>query len=238
VDQHENPPHIVLLPGLHGSAALYGPLMSAIPGVYRRLIVEYPPHEPLGYDALLERIVALTAAIPRMVVIGDSFSGPLAVRLAAHAPDRVVAMVLTVTFIRCPLPRWFVGFSRLVGRISRPPRMQVRVQLTGWDAPCDLVDETQAAIAGAEKRVLAARIAAVQALDDAALLQQTRTPLLYLQAEFDRLIPPSNAALIQTLRPDATLIRLPAPHILLRVMPVETWQAIKQFVQQQADRTQ
>jgi pimeloyl-ACP methyl ester carboxylesterase len=139
-------------------------------------------------------------------------------------------MVLSVTFIRCPLPRWFVGLSQFIATFSRPPRFQVRAQLTGLAAPPELVDEMQLAIAGAEKRVLAARIGAVRTLDDSAILRRSTTPLLYLQAQFDRLIPAGNAAMIQQLRPDTTIVRLPTPHILLRVAAKEAWRAIHRFL--------
>jgi pimeloyl-ACP methyl ester carboxylesterase len=223
-------PQIVFLPGLHGSAALYGPFFAQIPARYRPVLIEYPQDQPLKYDELFEMIMHRTSEIPRMIVIAESFSGPLGVRLADVAPDRVVALVLSVTFVRCPLPRWFVRFSQFMAGITRPPRFQVRLQLTGWDAPRELVDEMQSASAEADKPVMAARIAAVAEMDVTQTLARTRTPLLYLQAEFDRLIPARNAALIQQIRPDTKLVKLPTPHLLLRVAPREAWQAIEQFL--------
>ena len=39
-----------------------------------------------------------------MVLIAESFSGPLAIRFAAANPDRVRALILCASFIRLPKP--------------------------------------------------------------------------------------------------------------------------------------
>jgi hypothetical protein len=54
--------------------------------------------------------------------------------------------------------------------------------------------------------------------------------LLYLQAELDRLIPARNGALIQEIRKDTELVKLPTPHLLFRVAPQQAWDAIERFL--------
>jgi pimeloyl-ACP methyl ester carboxylesterase len=223
------PPQLVLLPGLHGSAALSGQLLAVVPPEYRPIVIEFPQDRPLGYDALFELIQQRTRDIDQMIVLGESFSGPLAVRLADAAPDRVVAMVLAVTFVTCPVPRWFAGFSRLLARFMPTTRFQIRALLAGWNAPDALITQVQYAIATAARPVLAERIAAVSQLDDSAILAHTHTPLLYLQGQYDKLIRPHNAALIHQLRPDATIFTLPTTHLLLQTAPQQAWGAIHQF---------
>ncbi len=98
-------PALVLLPGLDGTGILFNQFVEAIePCVRTRRIVAYPPDEPLGYAEL----EALTReALPRdrpCVVLGESFSGPIAIRLAAERPPQVVGLILCVTFAKNPYP--------------------------------------------------------------------------------------------------------------------------------------
>ena len=49
--------------------------------------VSYPPDRPLGYDGLLPLVEFAAAAAPGdFVVVRESFSGPLALMLAARRP--------------------------------------------------------------------------------------------------------------------------------------------------------
>ncbi|HMA00429.1 MAG TPA: hypothetical protein VKP66_20995 [Steroidobacteraceae bacterium] len=79
-------PLLLLLPGLDGTGKLFAAFLRALgPGVESR-VVEYSPDEPLGYEELELRV---RAALPRdrpYVLLGESFSGPIAMRIAASAP--------------------------------------------------------------------------------------------------------------------------------------------------------
>ena len=228
-------PQLVLLPGLHGSAALFPPLLNVVPAEYRPLVIEYPQHLPLGYDDLFELIRVRSSDIPEMIVLGESFSGPLAVRLADHAPDRVVAMVLVATFVRRPVPRWFAGLSRWLAYVMPTTRFQIRHLLAGWDAPDGLITQVQLAIADADPRVLARRIQEVMDVDVTQILARSRTPLLYLQGQRDRLIRAHNAEWIRQVRPDAAIRPLPTTHLVLQTAAGQAWHEIVQFLATKAE---
>src|SRR5262245_59806871 len=100
------PPRIVVFPGLHGTDELAGPLLQQIPPKFCPLVVQYPKIGPQTYDALLESV---SRDIPReepMILIAESFGGPLAIRYAAVNSDSVRGMVLSASFIQSPMPRW------------------------------------------------------------------------------------------------------------------------------------
>jgi hypothetical protein len=44
---------LVLLPGMDGTGVLFAPFIAALGPGYRVIVVTYPTHEPLGYEALL-----------------------------------------------------------------------------------------------------------------------------------------------------------------------------------------
>ena len=70
--------------------------------------IAYPTHAPCGYDELLPLILAAIPPGP-FVVVGESFSGPLAVMLAARRPPGLRGLVLCASFVQFPLQvpeRW------------------------------------------------------------------------------------------------------------------------------------
>jgi len=97
-------PTLILLPGLDGTGILFGQFVEAIGSNADTRVIAYPVDQPLGY-AELEAFVR--EALPRdrpYVVLGESFSGPIAIRLAADPPAGLAGVVLCVTFAKNPYP--------------------------------------------------------------------------------------------------------------------------------------
>jgi hypothetical protein len=69
------------LPGLHGSARLFDRSIAAAPPHLSLMPMTLPAAEPLSYDALADRLSPMLPA-GRVVLLAESFSGPLAVALA------------------------------------------------------------------------------------------------------------------------------------------------------------
>ena len=88
---------LILLPGMDGSGQLFAPLVTALGDGFNVKVVRYPVDLPLGYDGL-EQIAR--AAIPPagpVVLLGESFSGPIAVSLAASLGERLAGLILCCT---------------------------------------------------------------------------------------------------------------------------------------------
>src|SRR5882762_948969 len=100
------PSPLILLPGLDGTGDLFHPLLNAIPSDQPTRIIPYPTHQPLCYNDLLALIHSQLAADENLILVAESFSGPLALRYAAMHPARIRALILCASFIRSPVPRW------------------------------------------------------------------------------------------------------------------------------------
>lgn len=99
------PIDLVLLPRIDGTALMFAPLVEALPPGIRPLPVSYPREEPLGYRELSALV---RAALPRdapFLLLGESFSGPLALMAAAEGPPGLLGVILCASFIRSPV-RW------------------------------------------------------------------------------------------------------------------------------------
>ena len=214
------------MPGMDGTGLLFERLEQALGQPCTR--VAYYRDRLLSYDQLLPELPDGDG----LILVGESFSGPLAIRLAAAHPERVRGLVLCATFARLP---WPSGVRRLAGAVMRgpvpvhPPRALIRALLTGADAPEDLVDDVDAAIRSVRPEVFRQRIRDVLAVDVREAFQQVRAPVLYLQASRDRLVAPEAVRELQALRPDLEVAVLDAPHLLLQRRPVEAAALLDRF---------
>ena len=214
-------PHLILLPGMDGSGRLFAPLEQALGRRARTSRVSYPPDHPLGYDELVDRVRAGLPDAP-CVLVAESFSGPLAVRVAAEqGRGRIQALVLCATFLRSPLP---VGVSWLRVLARAPllrwrPEPLLRHLLLDRGADLALVSELRAAVDAVQPQVLAHRLRQVLRVDVRAAAARLDLPLLHLAAARDRLLGRRCARLLRALVPHGTHLELDGPHLLLQAQP-------------------
>lgn len=222
---------LVMLPGMDGNGILFQPLLAALPESITPQVIAYPPDVPLGYDALLPMLRAQLPA-EDFVLLGESFGGPLALRLAAEQPQRLRGVILSASFIRGPyrcVPRWaahlvFPWPFRFIRPFSR-----LRAALGGYASPAlnTLLQDTLSRVTPA---VLAHRVREILRVDVTAALSACPCPLLYLRGASDHVVPAHNLQRMRTLRPDMQCAVLPAPHLLLQVQPELAAQHIARFV--------
>jgi pimeloyl-ACP methyl ester carboxylesterase len=222
---------LVLLPGLDGTGDLFAPFVEALgPGV-DCIVLRYPPDQPLGY---LELEAQVRAALPTdrpYVLLGESFSGPLAASLAASAPPGLCGLVMCVSFVRNPQPR-LSRFSALLPWLPLHARVLtlLRRRTLGRFYTQALQDALAAAVGQVAPAVLKARLRAVLAADAGAALAAVQAPVLVLQASDDRVVPaPATEALLR-LQPEARHARFEAPHFLLLAQPQATAAVVATFV--------
>ena len=93
----------IVLPGMHGNALLLKEFQQRAPEHFDVRVHELLDSE-WSYDQLLERMKPLVIDSKPCVLIAESFSGPLIVKLAADLPDVVTHLVLVATFVTPPTP--------------------------------------------------------------------------------------------------------------------------------------
>lgn len=226
-----DPPTLVLLPGMDGTGTLFEPLLLALGQHWPVQVLHYPGDQPLGYPALVERVMAQLPTNRRFILLGESFSGPVAVSVAARNPEGLMGLVLCSSFVRNPRPRLAPLQPLLkVLPVQRLPFWPMDALLLGGFSTPALRQALAAAIAQVAPQVLQARLQAVITVDVRQALAATRVPLLYLRARQDRLVPPSASALVRQLRSDARLVEIEAPHCLLQASPAAAAAQLQQFL--------
>jgi pimeloyl-ACP methyl ester carboxylesterase len=224
---------VLLLPGLDGSAQLFKRFQAVATGALDFRPVPYPRDRFLDYPEL-EMLVR--GRFPRgpFAILGESFGGPLALRLAAGAPRGLVGVVLVATFHRRPARPVIARVSPLAPaffRLPLPPHV-VRLLLGGGDAPQDLVEEVRAAVATVPARVMASRARAALSVDASDALRSCPVPLLFLGGKHDRLLRREIPAEIRALHPGAEIRMLDTPHLVLQRRPEEAMRIVEEFLLQ------
>jgi pimeloyl-[acyl-carrier protein] methyl ester esterase len=158
----------VLLPGLDGTGRLFRPLTDALPQQIKASVVAYPADSPLGYSELKTYVEELLPRDRPFSIVAESFSGPIAIRIAAARPKDLVALVLAGSFVQHSIrlvPAWVKPIIGPYLFQLPPPAWLVRRLAVGPDAPDDLVAETSAALRLVKPNVLARRVQEALSVD-------------------------------------------------------------------------
>ena len=218
-------PLLLLLPGLDGTGELFAPFIAAAPAGLEARALALPDERVRSYHELAECVCARLPA-QDVVLLGESFSGPLAVLLARKS-ERVKGLVLSTTFVQPPLPGVLAFLPRFIW--SRPaPAFVLKAMLTGGDAP--LAEAVRRAMQSVAPAIIAGRIAAVLRVDVASEFRELACPVLYLRARRDRLVSLESAFRIQALKPSTLLAHIDAPHLLLQAKPLDAWSYVGPFL--------
>lgn len=228
---------LVVLPGMDGTGLLLDAFVSALGSGFSVKIIRYPANEPLTYPAL-EALAR--AALPEQgpfFILGESFSGPIAVSLASARPPNLEGLILCCSFVRTPRPAlsWLKPFVRVMP-LKGAPMAALSYFLLGGTSSNPLRSMFSEALARVSPGVLRARLRAVLAVDVSAKLAALDLPILYLRATRDRVVPRGASELVSRLHPRTRMAEIDAPHFLLQTEPAEAARAVKNFVNEVMNR--
>ena len=223
---------LLLLPGLDGTGEMFAPLLPELPAWIRPVVVAYPRDVPLGYAELAPIAARAIPAGGPFAILGESFSGPLALQLAAARPPELVGVILCATFVRRPI-RGVPPAARVLVTAGGARLWPLLLRLRSPFVPREyrwLVASALAAVRSVAPAVVAARIRALLAVNAEEDLRRCEVPLLYLQAAADHLIRAHNLDRIRRIRPDVQVARIDTMHFLLQLEPRQAAAAIAGFL--------
>jgi len=223
-------PHLVLMPGMDGTGLLFAPLLRELGGA-SATVLAYPDAEPMTYEALVPRVTAALPPRGPFALIAESFSGPLALRVAVSGPPGLTAVVLCATFVTNPMP-----FPARVGSLARPALFRLfpafvgaKALLGGYATPemRVLFREVHPRLCPA---VLALRAREILRVDVRAELASCPVPILYLRGRSDRVVGRRSAREVAAVNPASTLCEVEAGHLVLQTAPRECARVLEEFL--------
>jgi pimeloyl-ACP methyl ester carboxylesterase len=216
---------------LEGTGSLFAAFVQALGPSLETLVVSYPVDAALGYAELESFVRERLPPSRPFVVLGESFSGPLAVRIAADPPPGLVGIILCVTFARSPSPalKWVAMLGPLLP-MKRSPRWMLGHALWGTHEVPGIADRVEAAIDQVDSAVLQRRMAAMAEVDESAALARITVPILVMQASGDLLVPAGAVDHVLRTQPRARHVLLDGPHLLLQTKPQECATIVREFL--------
>ncbi|MET0935799.1 MAG: alpha/beta hydrolase [Luteibacter sp.] len=207
---------LVVLPGLDGTGNLFVPFLAALGREVPVRVIAYPHDRPMGYADLAEWS---RGQLPErdFVLLGESFSGPVAALIAAERPAHLRGLILSASFIRNPRPfaamlspiTYGLPMSRTWARIAAP-------FLIGRRPDPALRDAFVQAVGTMASATMQARVRAVLDIDVSDAFAKVGVPILCLRAKRDLLVPRSASAWIRHVQPASRVVDVPGPHGLLQ----------------------
>lgn len=222
---------LVLLPGLNGSSRLFSPLLPHLAGCTVQ-VLELPEIGPQDYASLTEVLLDQLGHSP-FILLGESFSGPLAYRLAQCRPVGLRAVIFAASFLVCPHP-----LTRLLPLMPLRRELLSNTTLLRWfcagsKADHAMLELLRDEICSLPTQLLRARLHSLGQLK--APTNRLDLPVLQLQPTRDRLVTTAAAASPRQYCPQLQSLKINAPHFVLQTRPAESGSAISRFVAAQLD---
>ncbi len=203
---------IVLLPGMDGTGELLRTLAEQLSTHRPVQLIGYPVDRFLSYDQLVSYV---RERLPndRFVILGKSFSGPIAIEIAA-TDQRVVGLVLASSFARHPLPTQLAAFTRLLD-LRWIPTSIIVAALMGSAATPKLSAHLRQVLATLPREIIRARAQDVLRVDKRGRLREIKCPMLCLHGRSDRLVSKRYVDEIVAARPGCQVRWFESSHMLL-----------------------
>jgi pimeloyl-ACP methyl ester carboxylesterase len=214
---------VILLPGLHGSTSLFDTFVALAPPWARCRPIALPLVGSQHFDALADVIEPRLRALEGLVLFGESFSGPLAARLAARLGNKVSLLVLCNPLVESP-----IGLAPSVlasiARSAMLPTWVASLAMTGGDRR--LAAAVLREVRALPVPVLVERLAVALACGREDFLRYLAAPVLAIIGTRDRFLSPSMIEDLFNDVPFGIVRHVDGPHLAAQAAPAAVWAAI------------
>ncbi|HXE00360.1 MAG TPA: alpha/beta hydrolase [Hyphomicrobium sp.] len=209
-----NAPEIVLLPGLDGTGDLFDWVTPFLTEDLNVSIVRYPPDPTLGYAGYTE-LVRNAIGKRKVFLLGESFSGPVAVRVAKQLGEQIKGIVLAATFVKNPWPSWLIRRAANVDPMATPAKIRNAI-LIGPYGDAELTRRIDEIVRTIPRPLRAARFRAMADVDVRDDFGALRCPVLALHGRDDWLVPKKSMQNAIITKGGARMVVIPGAHMLLQ----------------------
>jgi pimeloyl-ACP methyl ester carboxylesterase len=217
---------------MDGTGLLFAPFVRALPEWVKPVVVSYPGDRPLDYAGHLEIVMAALPEGEPFVILGESFSGPLALMAAARKPKGLCGVILCATFVTWPMTVP-VLVAKLAVRLGLFRLKSTRIfsrLVMGNGVTSELRGLFPVVLERLTPEVLAVRARAVMDVDCREELRGCHVPVLAMVSERDRIVGKHCPALMKQVRPDLEMTGFDSPHLILQLDTARAVELICRFL--------
>ena len=211
---------IVLLPGLDGTGILFKPFLDALPNNTDSLIIDYPANKKLSYSELVNYVID---KLPneKFVLIGESFSGPIAYQIALLKPDKVASVIFVATFLSNPRKHLLKASSFLPVSLllSLPiPTFIIKALLLGRTVNSEVINLFKQSLKQVPPYILSFRLKEIGKLTNNHELCGINS--IYIQATDDRLVSNNCVKDFKAMFNNLKIFNVNGSHFILQTNPL------------------
>ena len=224
--------HLVFMPGMDGTGLSFEPVLPFLPDGGKITIVRYPIDKFLSFEETLECAASQIPPDDPPIVIAESFSGPVAVKMIGTGRVKAKALILCATFTKTPRPFiWRVMRFLRLPMLIKPdmPKRFFRFVIGDDELIYKLLPLWKKIHSQVPARVMQHRLKIINEVDVTTWLVKIKIPCCYLQGVNDRVVPASCAEEIKKSAPFVEIRKINAPHFILQAEPKACLKAIADF---------
>jgi pimeloyl-[acyl-carrier protein] methyl ester esterase len=217
---------------MDGTGSLFEPFLRCLPKGTDVKIVTYPEQFHLTYRQLEERVISELPVGKPYTIIAESFSGPIALRIATRVSGDLRSVVLVSSFAYQPLG-WI---GSLIARLPLafilrvpPSDWALRTFLLNSSASPHLLRCTRAAIGRVRPEVLAARLRDALTAKYCGSRIDCQTRIAAIFSKDDRLLGRHARQSILRVCPRTEMEIVAAPHFALQTAPIVVVDALRKL---------
>ena len=225
--------HLVLLPGLDGTGDLFKPFLEQFPEQSCVSVIPYPLDQYIPFEQLADYITPLLPKDKSLAILGESYSGPIAISLASRNDIDIQAIILVATFAKYP-----ASFLRIVSKglplsllFRLPiPDFIIRLFCFGSAENKTLNLMLRDSVKANRPSILAKRARNGMNIDVTILLSKIKIPCLYLAATNDKLVPNAAVDVLKKHLLNLDVVTIEGSHFILQVQPESCYEVIHNFI--------
>lgn len=210
---------IVLLSGLDGTGILFKPLIELLPSDIEPIVISYPNTNKMDYEDLFDFVLRQLPKEEEYILIGESFSGPIANQIALQKPQNLKAVIFVATFLKNPRPLLLnlINFLPLSLLLSLPiPEFIIRLFIFERNSSKELIKLFRQSLSQVSKNTLSFRLREVSHLKTHL---PCNTQAVYIQATNDKLVPANSVEIFKDTIDNLTVHKVTGSHFILQTNP-------------------
>ena len=219
---------LIILPGLDGTGELLSEFLNALGPDYDPVVLRYPS-DMFRYNDLL-RWVENYLPEDEYALLAESFSGPIALRIAAQRPVGLKCVIFVATFARSPrnLPKLIAYAAKILPIKSSLSIFLSQPLLMGRWSTKAFAQHFQRTLKQLPSHTIASRLREVLGVNFSDQAKTLSLPFAYFMASNDQLVPKRMARDFQYA--GGTVIPIDGPHFLLQANPEGVAKKLDEFL--------
>ncbi len=210
---------VVLLPGLDGTGILFKPFIEALSSQVEVQVISYPPNKKMSYPELVNFVIA---KLPNesFILVGESFSGPIAYQVGLTKPEHFLSVIFVATFLSPPKKN-LLNLTKILPTsllVKMPiPNVIAKKYLFGSGVSEEIIKLFKKSLKIVSSGVLSFRLGEISKLKGN--MKPCDLKALYIQATDDKLVPNSSVEEFRKVCKNLTITRIEGSHFILQTNP-------------------